>query len=356
MRFDRFILVLLFASSPAFAGIVDDVRVALAQNSFTAAESALNAYRAQRGVTPEYLEGLSWMARAALDDQHYSQAEHYAKQTHALAVQQLKSRKIDAEPHLPIAFGAALEVEAQTLAAQGKKAQGVALLRSALVTYGSTSIAARLHKNLNLLSFVGRPAPALKTAEYLGMPLASLAQLKGSPVLLFFWAHWCMDCKGEAPILARLRSEFKDLTIVAPTQRYGYAARGEDATAAAELAYINAVWQQYYPGLQGVGVPVSHENFNVYGASTTPTLVLVDRTGKIAFYHPGALPYPDLRAAIEKVMKGEVPGRSTSRPAGSGFDSAGQATTPDRPQSCFGRPALPSASSRGRPKPPHASG
>lgn len=296
-------LILLLASA-AFAGIVEDVRGSLAQDNFTSAESELNAYKAKLGVTPEYLEALSWMGRAALAMQQYSQAENYAKQTRTLAAPLLKARSLDAEPHLPIAIGAALEVQALALAARGQKGQGITLLRAALQTYGNSSIAPRLHKNLNRLTFVGRPAPAVGIREYLGARPASLPQLKGSPVLLFFWAHWCSDCKGEAPILARLRSEFKDLTIIAPTQRYGYAERGEDATPQAELAYINTVWQQYYPGLQGVAVPLSKESFNSYGASTTPTLVLVDRTGKIAFYHPGALPYEELRAVIEKVIKG----------------------------------------------------
>jgi thiol-disulfide isomerase/thioredoxin len=242
------------------------------------------------------------MGRAALAMQQYTQAANYAKQTQALVFDQLRHRPLDADESLPTALGAAYEVQAQVLAGQGQKAQGVALLRTALRTYGNTSIAARLHKNLNLLTFVGSTAPALKTAEYLGAAPASLAQLKGSPLLLFFWAHWCGDCKGEAPILARLHSEFNGLTILAPTQRYGYAARGEDATPKAELAYIQSVWQQYYSGLQGISVPVSKDNFNVYGASTTPTLVLVDRSGKIAFYHPGALAYEELRAAIQKVM------------------------------------------------------
>jgi thiol-disulfide isomerase/thioredoxin len=297
--------LLVFAlSATAFAGIIDDVRMQLANDNFAAAESELNSYKSQRGVTPEYLEALSWMARSALSKQQYAQAENYAQQTKTLAIQQLKSRKMDAEPHLPLALGAAYEVQAQALAAEGKKTQAATLLRTALASYGNTSIAARLHKNLNLLSFVGRQAPPIQTKEYIGMPPASLAQLKGTPLLLFFWAHWCVDCKGEAPILTRLRSDFPALMFVAPTQRYGYAARGEEATPQAELAYINAVWQQYYPGLQGISVPVSAENFNVYGASTTPTLVLVDRTGKIAFYHPGALSYEELRGAIEKVLHG----------------------------------------------------
>jgi len=298
----KFGLLLILLSSTAWAGIVEDVRLTLAQNNFSSAESELNAYKAKLGVTPEYLEALSWMGRAALGMEQYAQADSYAKQTMASAAPLLKGHSVDSDPHLSTAVGAALEVEALALAGRGQKAQGIALLRRSLQTYGNTSIAARIHKNLNLLTFVGQPAPALKSGEYVRLRPAPLAQMKGSPLLLFFWAHWCIDCKGEAPILARLRSEFNGLTIIAPTQRYGYAAHGEDATPQAELAYINSVWQQYYSGLQGVPVPVSKENFNVYGSSTTPTLVLVDRTGKIAYYHPGAVPYEELRAAIEKVV------------------------------------------------------
>jgi len=55
--------------------------------------------------------------------------------------------------------------------------------------------------------------------------------------------------------------------------------------------------------LKGVSIPISKANFEVYGASTTPTLVLVDRAGKIALYHPGAMPYAELRSAVEKVVR-----------------------------------------------------
>ena len=298
------IVALLCLALSAFAGIIDDVRTSLAQQNFSSAESALAAYKAKSGVTPEYLEALSWMGRGALSMRQYSQATTYARDTQTLANPLLKKKSVDSDEHLATAVGAAIEVQAQALAGEGHKAQATALLRQALASYGNTSIANRLHKNLNLLTLVGRPAPALKATEYLGAAPASPAQLKGTPQLLFFWAHWCVDCKGEGPILARLRSEFKELTITAPTQRYGYAERGEEATPQAELAYIKNVWQQYYPGLQGISVPVSKSNFTVYGSSTTPTIVLVDRSGKIAYYHPGALTYEDLRVAIENLLHG----------------------------------------------------
>ena len=300
----RQLALLLLLTASAFGGIVDDVRQSLAQSNFSGAESQLKSYQAAKGVTPEFLEALSWMGRAALSIQQYTQADTYAKQTLTLAPPVLKKHPINSDEQMATAVGAAIEVQALSLAGRGQKAQGIALLRRALQTYGETSIAPRIHKNLNLLTFVGQPAPALHGGEFLGMRAPSLAELKGTPVLLFFWAHWCMDCKGESPILARLHSEFKDLTIIAPTQRYGYAAGGENATPQAELAYIKKVWDQYYAGLQNAAVPVSKENFNVYGSSTTPTLVLIDRSGKIAYYHPGAVMYDELRAAIEKVVRG----------------------------------------------------
>src|ERR1035438_5377148 len=239
----RKLLVLIALAGSAWAGVVEDVRGALAQHSFTAADSELASYVTANGFTGEYVEAYSWMARAALSGRNYDQAAAYAKQTKALALEALKQRPLDSEPHLPIGLGAAIEVESQVLAVRGQRAQAIAVLQTALRTYGNTSIRARLQKNLNLLSFEGRPAPALRVEQFLGSKPPVLAQLKGSPVLLFFWAHWCGDCKAEAPVITQLRSEFaaKGLTVLGPTRLYGYTAQVENASPSDELAYIDAV-------------------------------------------------------------------------------------------------------------------
>ncbi len=295
--------ILLGVVAPgAQAGLVDEVRVQIGQNSYSAAESQLRDYRAQHRVTPEYVEALSWMARGAAAMKQWSQAVGYARDTRTLSEQLLTKQKLDSEPHLPIALGAAYEVLAQSMAETGKRDQAAALLRAALVKYGNTSISARLQKNLNLISFVGRPAPPLQATQFLGTKPPTLASLKGSPVLLFFWAHWCPDCKGEVPIIARLRQEFasEGLAVIGPTKLYGYAAQGNDATPAQEKAYIETVRQRYYASLPDMPVPLSQQNFNTYGASTTPTLVILNRAGQVAMYHPGTMPYEELRAAIQK--------------------------------------------------------
>ncbi len=98
-------------------------------------------------------------------------------------------------------------------------------------------------------------------------------------MLLFFWAHWCGDCKASIDDIARLARENPKLAIVAPTQPYGYIAGGEEASRAREVAYIEETRAKYYGKIESMSVPVSEENFKLWGASTTPTIALVDASG-----------------------------------------------------------------------------
>ncbi|HKU21669.1 MAG TPA: redoxin domain-containing protein [Terriglobales bacterium] len=268
------------------------------------AEAQVQAYRAQYGLNPQVLQFMSEIARAKLALGQVTAAQDYARQTEQLCRQELQRRAVDAEPRLPLALGGAIEVRAQALAENGNRSGALALLRAALKEYGNTSLQARLQKNLNLLTMEGKPAPPLAEQQYLGPKPPPLSALRGRPVLLFFWAHWCADCKHQGPIISRLESEYRSrgLVLLGPTQRYGYAAYGEPAAPQAELQYIDSVRRQYYADLSTMPVPVSKLNFERYGASTTPTLVLINRRGSVAMYHPGVLSYDQLRAEIEKVI------------------------------------------------------
>lgn len=300
----RYAAILLLTVPLAFGDVIADVRAATAKGNLALGDSVIQKYRTERGVTPEVLEALSWMSRGALRLKQLDKAEGYARQTQGLVEGVLKHRALDSDPHLAIALGAAFEVQAQVLAERGERNEGVALLNKQLAAYRNTSIRTRIQKNINLLSLEGKPAPPLQEREYLGSKPVPLASLKGKPVLLFFWAHWCGDCKAEAPLIAQIRRDYagKGLTVVAPTQRYGYAARGQDATPEQELKYIDEVRQRVYADLIDAPAPISAENFKVYGASTTPTLVFIDRRGIVRQYHPGAMTMDELKAAVTSVL------------------------------------------------------
>jgi thiol-disulfide isomerase/thioredoxin len=292
-----------FLAITAMAAVVTDVETAMSHGNFPLAEAILQSYRAQHGVTPEFLEALSWLARGDLMTRQFDQADARAKETEQLAVEALTKRILDAEPHLPTALGAAIEVEAQVLTANGDRTGALALLRKDLAAYRNTSIRTRIQKNINLLTLEGRPAPALEERDYLGAKPVPLSALRGKPVLLFFWAHWCPDCKQEEHILAAVTREYsaKGLVLIAPTQHYGYVASGAEAGPAEELKYIEQIRHQYYADLLSVAAPLSEANFRNYGASTTPTLVLIDRQGIVRLYHPGAMTLDELRAALNRV-------------------------------------------------------
>jgi thiol-disulfide isomerase/thioredoxin len=300
--FRKLIPVALIAAT-AVASVVTDVEIAMSHGNFPLAEAIVQSYRAKSGVTPEFLEALSWLARGDLMTRQFDQADARAKETEQLAVEALAKRNLDAEPHLPTALGAAIEVQAQVLTANGDRTGALALLRKDLAAYRTTSIRTRIQKNINLLTLEGRPAPALEEREYLGAKPTPLVALRGKPVLLFFWAHWCPDCKQEEHILAALTREYsaKGLVLIAPTQHYGYVANGDEAGPAEELKYIEQIRHQYYADLLNVPAPLSEANFRNYGASTTPTLVLIDRSGIVRLYHPGAMTLDELRAALNKV-------------------------------------------------------
>ncbi len=283
--------------------IIADVRAAIAKGDFSQGEQILKTFRAQNGTTPEAIEALSWLGRGALAQKLWNMADAYAKDARSLVLEALKTRELDAEKHLPLALGATYEVQAQVLAHRDKLADAVHLLQEALEEYKNTSICTRLQKNINLLTLEGKPAPALTATEFLGNKSEELSSLKGKPVVLFFWAHWCPDCKMEAPILAKLLATYHDkgLVVVAPTQRYGYVAGGKPATPEEELAHIEQIRNLHYAGVD-MAVPISEADFKSYGASTTPTIVLVDRQGVVRLYHPGRMTEEELEPKVKEIL------------------------------------------------------
>ncbi len=289
---------------PPIPKVVAYVIAELQQGDLASANAMVQQYRRLNGDTPQALDALSWLARGELAAGHIEQANKYADDIENSSRAALATRKLDAEPYLPIALGAAYEVQAEALVAQQKRAEALLLLETALHTWRGTSIVGRLQKNINLLTLEGKPMPPLQEPEWIGKKPASIAALRGKVVLLFFWAHWCADCKADSPAIANVAKDLapKGLVVLAPTRRYGYTAQEEHAGPAIETPFIEKVYAKYYSEIPNSGVPLSTANFERFGVSTTPTIVLVDRRGIIRLYHPGLMSEAELRQAIEPLL------------------------------------------------------
>jgi thiol-disulfide isomerase/thioredoxin len=294
--------ILALAQSAAAAELVRGVRFKISAGDLFTGAAQVEDYKKTKGVDAEYLDAVGWLARGAEMFGRRDLAREY--------VAELR-REIRAEtPELLVPLGAAIEVEGRLIAARDGRGAAIRFFESELARASAPALRSRIGKNINLLSLEGQPAPALGASP-------SLASLRGKPVLLFFWAQWCGDCKSQAATLARIWQTYKGrgLAVIAPTRLYGTVAE-KPATPEAEKAEVQKVWKEVYTGLEDVPIVIDTDAMVRYGASATPTFALVDRAGVVRMYTPTRLSEAELARRIEEVLvESAAPTTPSPRPA-----------------------------------------
>lgn len=131
------------------------------------------------------------------------------------------------------------------------------------------------------------PAPDF-TLERLGGGEVALAELRGKPVIVDFWATWCGPCEESIPVLVELQKKYAGRVHVLGVSV------DWDRDAVAPFAREH---RMNYPVLFGDEALALD-----YGAPGFPALFVLDAAGRISEAHVGVATLPELEAALAPLL------------------------------------------------------
>lgn len=119
----------------------------------------------------------------------------------------------------------------------------------------------------------------------------SLAELRGHPAVLNFWASWCIPCRDEAPTLAASARAHRGQVVFVGIDVQDL--RGD------ALAFLREFDVPYVSVRDG-----SDETYRGYGLTGVPETYFLDREGRIVAHSPGAVSRARLEDGITAAAGG----------------------------------------------------
>lgn len=144
---------------------------------------------------------------------------------------------------------------------------------------------------------VGKPAPEWSIPLYAADSTVTLEKLSGKPVVMNFWASWCLSCRDEAHVLeSGWRRHGPDVAFVG-------VAVSDEAGPARE--FIDRYGKTYH-----LGPDVDGSIALDYGLFGVPETFFISPDGRILAKHIGPVTTAELDRRIAEMKAGVVGGAS----------------------------------------------
>ncbi len=132
------------------------------------------------------------------------------------------------------------------------------------------------------------PAPPLDLPALAGDGRVDLASMRGSIVVVNFWASWCVPCEDEAPLLARLADELEP-------QGVRFVGVNSNDVVDNARAFVSRFALDYAHGHDVDGRAKER-----WGVTGFPESFVIDAEGRAVTWFPGPIDADGLRAAVAK--------------------------------------------------------
>lgn len=118
-----------------------------------------------------------------------------------------------------------------------------------------------------------------------------LSDQKGKkPVVINFFASWCVSCGEETPIIEKVSKEYGP-------EKVAFLGIAVDDTEKKAKAFMKKIGLNIPAGLDRTGE--IKEAFGLYGM---PTTFFIDKEGMVSYFHPGVVTEQLLKYEINKIL------------------------------------------------------